>query len=66
MYVCICNALTDQAVKAAIDGGALSAACVYRHHGCKPQCGKCACDMRAMIAEGSGPLAIEAAAAPER
>ena len=50
MYVCVCNALNDRDVKQAVeDGGANRPAEVFRFHGCAPQCGKCACHMRAEI-----------------
>jgi bacterioferritin-associated ferredoxin len=42
MYVCLCHALTDRQVRAAIDqGGARTPAQVYRQLGCTPRCGKC-------------------------
>jgi len=48
MYVCICNALKEKDVRhAAEQGGATRPAEVFRFHGCAPQCGKCACHMRA-------------------
>lgn len=50
MYVCLCHGLNDRAVRAAIDeGGAGSAAEVYRHYACKPQCGKCVATVRDMV-----------------
>lgn len=42
MYVCLCHALTDRQVRAAIDqGGAGTPAQVFRRLGCAPCCGKC-------------------------
>ena len=50
MYVCICNALREKDVRrAAEEGGATRPAEVFRFHGCAPQCGKCACHMRAEL-----------------
>jgi bacterioferritin-associated ferredoxin len=51
MYVCICNAFTEKQVIAALDGGASTAAGVYRHMGCTPQCGKCVPSLRTMVKE---------------
>lgn len=41
MYVCICNALTERDVRAAIAEGARNVPSVYRGCGCEPQCGRC-------------------------
>lgn len=41
MYVCICNALNDRAVRSALAEGARNAAAVYASRGCRAQCGKC-------------------------
>ncbi len=48
MYLCVCHALNERAVKEACGalsggyaGGTCTAASVYRHLGVKPQCGKC-------------------------
>lgn len=50
MYVCLCHGLNDRHVRAAIDeGGAGSAAQVYQHYECKPQCGKCVPYVRDMV-----------------
>lgn len=46
MYVCICNAINERSVKAAIDDGAAKVADIYRANGCAPRCGKCIPDMR--------------------
>jgi len=55
MYVCLCNALTDRDVRAAITAGASRPALVYRQCGATPCCGKCAPTMRDMLRE-SGPV----------
>jgi bacterioferritin-associated ferredoxin len=59
MYVCLCHGLNDRQVRAAIDeGGAGSAAQVYRHYDCRPRCGKCVGQVRDMVkahrGEGGG------------
>jgi bacterioferritin-associated ferredoxin len=41
MYVCLCNCLKDKDMASAIENGAQCVSDVYKHHGCKPQCGKC-------------------------
>jgi bacterioferritin-associated ferredoxin len=51
MYVCNCNGIREREVRAAIDGGAARPAEVFRHTGCAPQCAKCVCEMRQMIAD---------------
>ena len=45
MYVCICNALTEHQVDAAVQLGADRASKVYDAFGCSPQCGKCVRDV---------------------
>ena len=63
MIVCICNALNEQAVRRAIHEGAKSADGVFLHHGCEPQCGKCVCEVRAMVRDGAGRPVLQTAAA---
>ncbi|WP_417518407.1 (2Fe-2S)-binding protein [Minwuia sp.] len=41
MYVCICNALSDDQVAASIDGGVRDASEVHPHLGCQVRCGRC-------------------------
>lgn len=62
MYVCICHALNDKKVKAALDQGATTPASVFRHHDCQVQCGKCVPTMRSMASEHRAVLAQQAAA----
>lgn len=50
MYVCICTAIREREVDAAVRAGARSPADVFRACGKSPQCGTCACDMRERIA----------------
>lgn len=42
MYVCVCNALNERAVRDAVNRGATTPGQVYRALGVKPRCGKCA------------------------
>jgi bacterioferritin-associated ferredoxin len=50
MYVCLCHGLNDRQVRSAIeDGGAESAAAVYRHFACAPRCGRCVPFVRDMV-----------------
>ena len=41
MYVCVCNAITDRQVRAAIGAGVRDAERVHPHFGCETQCGRC-------------------------
>lgn len=49
MYLCICNALSETRVRKVVDGGARCLGEVYLALGCKPQCGKCVDEVRAML-----------------
>lgn len=51
MYICNCNGINESAVKAAIERGAKSAAEVYLANGCKMQCGKCKCEIDALLSK---------------
>lgn len=62
MYVCICHALNDKKVKAALDQGATTPASVFRHHNCQVQCGKCVPTMRSMASEHRATFAQQTAA----
>jgi bacterioferritin-associated ferredoxin len=50
LYVCNCNGLRERDVRTAIEQGATRPAEVFRRHQTAPQCAKCVCDMRGMIA----------------
>jgi bacterioferritin-associated ferredoxin len=41
MYVCLCNGITDSALRACADNGECSVVQAYRALGCEPQCCKC-------------------------
>ena len=49
MYICICRAIRDREVDAAVRAGARRPADIFRACGKSPQCGTCACDMRQRI-----------------
>jgi bacterioferritin-associated ferredoxin len=51
MYLCICRAIRERDVDAAVRAGARKPADVFRAYGKSPQCGTCACDLRERIAQ---------------
>jgi len=51
MYLCICRAIRERDVDAAVRAGARKPSDVFRACGKSPQCGTCACDLRARIAQ---------------
>ena len=51
MYLCICRAIRERDVDAAVRAGARKPSDVFRACGKSPQCGTCACDMRERIAQ---------------
>ncbi|GAB4577122.1 MAG: hypothetical protein Tsb008_22650 [Rhodothalassiaceae bacterium] len=66
MYVCICNGLNEARVRAAAreSGERQCARRVYRHLGCRPQCGLCLSHAEKLIAEDrQEPAALGALAA---
>ena len=62
MYICICRAIRDREVDAAVRAGARRPVDVFRACGKSPQCGTCAGDMRERIA---GTISHERAGPPE-
>lgn len=50
MFICICQAIREREIEAAVRAGARRPAEVFRACGKAPQCGSCACDMREHIA----------------
>ncbi len=50
MYICLCHGFTDKQVKSAIADGRRSVAEIYSHLGARPRCGKCVCEVRALVA----------------
>ncbi len=51
MYLCICRAIRERDVDAAVRAGARKPSDVFRACGKSPQCGTCACDLRERIAQ---------------
>ena len=51
MFVCICNAISDRHVGEAVSRGVACVRDVYAFHGCRPQCGRCVPQMRALLAD---------------
>ena len=49
MYICLCNAVTDRAIRHAANTPGCSVSDVYRALGCTPQCGKCVPVVRDML-----------------
>ncbi len=49
MYVCICNAVTDTAINAAIDEGVRSFRDLSYKTGCATQCGSCVSTVREVM-----------------
>lgn len=52
MYVCVCNAITDREVHAAMAQGAVATDEVFRHFGTQERCGRCVATMRALMGAG--------------
>jgi bacterioferritin-associated ferredoxin len=61
MYVCICNALTDQQILTATENGARTVADAYRLLGAEINCGHCACLAQELIEGDSTPALLQAA-----
>jgi bacterioferritin-associated ferredoxin len=51
VYVCICNAVNERAVREAVGRGCRTVGEVYRSCGARPQCGKCGVDIVRVIRE---------------
>lgn len=49
MYICLCNAVTDRAIRHAAGTPGCSVSDVYRALGCAPKCGKCVPMVRDML-----------------
>lgn len=61
MYVCICNALTDQQIAAASEKGARTVADAYRILGVEVNCGQCICMAQDLIDDVARPAFLQAA-----
>lgn len=55
MYVCLCNALSDQQLRQAVHDGAHRPFEIYAACGCRAQCGRCAGTVLAIIRGGDVP-----------
>ena len=55
MYVCLCRAVTDRCVRAAVEDGARDPAEVGGRCGAGTRCGGCLPALQAMLAELLGP-----------
>ncbi|MBS0517981.1 MAG: (2Fe-2S)-binding protein [Proteobacteria bacterium] len=53
MYICICRAIRDRDVDAAVRAGARRPVDIFRACGHQPQCGGCAGDMRKRIVQAT-------------
>jgi len=51
MYLCICRAIRERDVDAAVRAGARRPADIFRACGQSPQCGGCASDLRQRISQ---------------
>jgi bacterioferritin-associated ferredoxin len=61
MYVCICNALTDQQILTAAEQGARTVADAYRVFGVEINCGHCTCLAMDLIEDAARPHQLQAA-----
>ena len=61
MYVCICNALTDQQILTAAEQGAQTVADAYRLLGVEINCGHCTCLAKDLIDDVARPALLQAA-----
>ena len=61
MYVCICNALTDQQIVSAIEQGARTVADAYKMLGVEVNFGQCIFMAQDLIADVSRPALMQAA-----
>ncbi len=48
MYVCLCKGVTDHQIRDLVADGARSWAEIRQQTGCGTQCGKCACEGKAV------------------
>lgn len=53
MIVCSCNVLSDEHIRASVQGeaGAGTPGAVYRCLGCSPKCGRCLATVRSIMSE---------------
>lgn len=58
MYVCICRAVTDHAIRRCVDEGATSLRDLRRELGLGTQCGRCIPQARAVLREALAERAV--------
>ena len=64
MIVCVCNAIREDEIRAAVRQGAPCARSAYKSLGCEPQCGTCLpCAKEVIDEERAQMLSVEARAA---
>ncbi|MFY7959392.1 MAG: (2Fe-2S)-binding protein [Elsteraceae bacterium] len=51
MYVCVCRAISDRQVAAAARQGVHTVGELFRHHGCRPQCGSCVEALKRLLSD---------------
>lgn len=50
MLVCLCNALSDRAIRAAVENGATCCREVWERCHCRPDCGHCGAAIKEILA----------------
>jgi bacterioferritin-associated ferredoxin len=58
MYVCICKAVTDGQIRAAVEDGITSMSGLRQSLGCSGQCGKCAVHVKQVRDEALGAMEL--------
>ena len=66
MYICLCNNVTENDIRACVESGARSMRDLRRELGVASQCGKCACHARDILKEerSNSVTALTSAACP--
>lgn len=54
MIVCLCEGLSEKALRSRIRDGAHSVAALARRTGAGRSCGSCACDLKRLVSEERG------------
>ncbi len=64
MYICVCKGITDTQLEATVNNGAGNMKAVRNQLGLGTQCGRCACEAKAIVknvvARANEPLFFEA------
>jgi bacterioferritin-associated ferredoxin len=55
MYLCLCNAISDRAVRDEVKPDGRTVAMIYRSLGVKPKCGKCVPLVRQLLRQAVEP-----------